>query len=338
MILEKDSSVLGYPGETSKALNADHHNVCKYNSPRDPNYIIVRNALRSLVSKIISTSQPDKPCQSMRRESQGLRSLLAVTHSPDTDYIFFRDQWAEGTSDWVLQEASYLEWLHVQDSTPSLLWLSGGAATGKSVLASFIINSLVEQGISCQYFFIRFGDRKKRTLSLLLRSIAYQLARSVPDFLQRVLQLEDEAIDFENADPRTIWERIFKSILFSLQEVQPLYWVIDGLDEADDPRAFMRLFSEVSLSVTPIRILLTGRKTSETLAVFEKVPKALSPSLISIEGHLGDLRSYIHQDLRMSGSTEFKESTVQRVVRGAQNNFLVSIAKLFTLRQCLLIH
>ena len=338
MILEKDSSVLGYPGEISKALNADHHNVCKYDSLRDPNYITVRNALQSLVSKIISTARSNKPPLTNRRESQDLKSLLAMTELPDIDYIFFRDQWVQGTNDWFLEEKGYLEWLHVRDSASFLLWLNGGPATGKSVLSSFVINSLVEQGVSCQYFFIRFGNQKKRTLSLLLRSIAYQIARSMPGFLQRVLQLVDEAIDFETADPRTIWERIFKSILFDMEGDQPLYWIIDGIDEADDPRALIRLFSDISLSSIPIRILLVGRKTSEMVAVLQKVPKVLNLSMISIEGHLEDLRYYIHQELTMYGTAEFNESIVQRIVRGAQNNFLVSIVKLYVLCPAKLIH
>ena len=327
MILEKDSSVLGYPGETSKALNADHHNVCKYESPRDPNYITVRNALQSLVGKIIATNNSNRPPSLNRRESQDLKSLLAITEMPDVDYIFFRDQWTQGTNEWLLEDESYREWLHVRESTTFILWLNGGAATGKSVLSSFIINTLVEQGVHCQYFFIRFGDQKKRTLSLLLRSIAYQIARSVPEFLQRLLQLVDEAINFETADPRTIWERIFKTTLFDMDAVQPLYWVIDGLDEADDPRALVRLFSDISLSSVPIRILLVGRKTSDLVAVFQKVPKVLNIRLISIEGHLEDLSRYIHQELRMYGTADFRESIVQRIVRGAQNNFLVSIVK-----------
>jgi hypothetical protein len=51
MVLEKESSVLGYPGEISKPLDADHHGVCKYDSPNDPRYITVRNVLKSLVGK-----------------------------------------------------------------------------------------------------------------------------------------------------------------------------------------------------------------------------------------------------------------------------------------------
>ena len=338
MILEKDSSVLGYPGETSRALAADHHNVCKYDSPRDPNYIAVRNALTSLVSKLISTRGSNKPPLSNRRESHDLKSLLAITELPDVDFIFFRDQWTQGTCNWILEEKIYLEWLRAPNATHFLVWLNGGAAMGKSVLSSFIINSLVEQGVSCQYFFIRFGDQKKRTLSLILRSIAYQIARSLPSFLQKVLPFVDEAVDFETADPRTIWERIFKSILFKMEEGQPLYWVIDGLDEADDPRAFIRLLSDVSSSSTPIRILLVSRKTADIVATFHKVPKVLNPSLISVEGHLEDLHYYIRQELSLSGTDEFKEGIVHRIVKGANNNFLVSTPNFFVLFQSVLIN
>ena len=56
MTVEKESSILGYPGEVSRSLNADHHDVCKYSSRSDPNYIIVRNALSSLVNTIRSES------------------------------------------------------------------------------------------------------------------------------------------------------------------------------------------------------------------------------------------------------------------------------------------
>jgi hypothetical protein len=209
-------------------------------------------------------------------------------------------------------------------------------------MSSFIINNLVEQDASCQYFFIRFGYQKKRSLSLLLRSIAYQIALRLPDFLRRLIEIGDEGIEFETADPRTIWERIFKLILFSMEESRPrpLYWIIDGLDEADDPRTVIRLLSSISSSSIPIRILLAGRKSLEMEAAFQKVPKTLKFSSINIEGHLqdvqADMRCYIRQELSMSSSAEFKESIMQRLLEGAQNNFLVRIAPFRDLCQVLL--
>lgn len=52
MILEKDSAILGYPGEISKPMKADHHNVCKYASPQDSNYIAIRDILKTLVDRV----------------------------------------------------------------------------------------------------------------------------------------------------------------------------------------------------------------------------------------------------------------------------------------------
>jgi len=326
IVVKKDSSVLGYPGEISKALNADHHNICKFDSPKDPNYIAVRNVLISLINKIISTNRSSIPILSNPRESRELRSLLAINESPDADFIFFRDQWAQGTSGWILKDEIFLQWLQVREPTPDihLLWLNGGAATGKSVLSSFVINSLVEKGHHCQYFFLRFGDQKKRTLSMLLRSIAYQIAQSLPDFSRSVVELVNEAIDFENTSPRAIWERIFKSIFFNLKERQPLYWIIDGIDEADEPKAVIKTLSDIAACSVPLRILLVSRKTPEISASLERVPERFKLATISIEGHVEDLRCYIRQELSMPGGAEFKERIAAQIVEGAENNFLVS--------------
>jgi len=55
MVVERDSATLGYPGEISSPLNADHHNVCKFDSTQDSNYISVRDALQKLVATMGST-------------------------------------------------------------------------------------------------------------------------------------------------------------------------------------------------------------------------------------------------------------------------------------------
>jgi hypothetical protein len=39
-LLGKDTSVMGYPDEVSRALDADHHHVCKFYGRMDPNYIV----------------------------------------------------------------------------------------------------------------------------------------------------------------------------------------------------------------------------------------------------------------------------------------------------------
>jgi hypothetical protein len=50
MILHKASSTLGYPGEITDPINADHHNVCKFANRDDPSYRKIRGVLKKLVS------------------------------------------------------------------------------------------------------------------------------------------------------------------------------------------------------------------------------------------------------------------------------------------------
>ena len=53
LIVTKDSAVMGYHNERHAMLDADHRNVCKFESPSDPNYITVLQALRSMTESIL---------------------------------------------------------------------------------------------------------------------------------------------------------------------------------------------------------------------------------------------------------------------------------------------
>ena len=82
MVVEKDSATLGYRDEISKALFADHHTVCKFESVLDSNYIHVRNALKSLVSTFRSAGKKSRVVDSIH----GCPSTLVVTSSISTTY------------------------------------------------------------------------------------------------------------------------------------------------------------------------------------------------------------------------------------------------------------
>lgn len=323
MVLEKESSVLGYPGEVSKALSADHHGICKYEGPQDPNYITIRNVLKSLVGKILAKDNAKQPELSERRAALDLKSLFALTELPGLDYIFFRDQWTEDTNNWINHDKTLLQWRDSQDDL-SVLWLNGGAATGKSILASTIINNLAQDGHGCQYFFIRHGDRKKRSLSFLLRSLAFQIAQSVPGLAHQLNELKDEGIDFGAADSKVIWDRVFKSAIFKFSWEQPLYWIVDGLDEIESPRTAVKLLLDIT-ACSPIHILFSSRRTPEIISALDRRPAAVHFSILDIDGHLEDIGIHVRQELRVPGGNEFKERIEKQIVEKSQNNFLVSI-------------
>lgn len=323
MVLEKESSVLGYPGEVSKALSADHHGICKYEGPQDPNYITIRNVLKSLVGKILAKDNAKQPELSARRAALDLKSLFALSELPGLDYIFFRDQWTEDTNNWINNDETLLQWRDSQDGL-SLLWLNGGAATGKSILASTIINNLVQDGHSCQYFFIRHGDRKKRSLSFLLRSLSFQIAQSVPGLAHQLNELKDEGIDFETADSKVIWDRVFKSVIFKLVREAPIYWIVDGLDEIESPRIAIKMLLDIT-ACSPIRLLFSSRRTPDITSALDRRTAAIRFSTLDIDGHLEDIGIHVRQELRVPGGNEIMDKIEKQIVEKSQNNFLVRL-------------
>lgn len=54
LIVEKDSAILGYTRERTAYINADHRGVCKFDSPEDPNFLILRNAFVSTIDEVMA--------------------------------------------------------------------------------------------------------------------------------------------------------------------------------------------------------------------------------------------------------------------------------------------
>ena len=52
LIVEPDSATLGYRGERQMPMNADHRSICKFETPRDPNYVTLRNSFAHTVNSI----------------------------------------------------------------------------------------------------------------------------------------------------------------------------------------------------------------------------------------------------------------------------------------------
>ncbi|KAK4191058.1 hypothetical protein QBC35DRAFT_538935 [Podospora australis] len=299
----KDSSVLGYPGEVSKPLDADHHTVCKFDSTNDPNYITVRNYL-----KLRDPSGNSKP-----------GTLFSITDPSDTDLIFFRDRWTPSTCEWILQKPEFVQWLDPIRGGPRLLWLHAPGGSGKSVLASFVVNHLVEIGLCCQYVFTRFSDQNKRSLSWILRSLAFQMAQVLPAF-RALLGGLPQGLKLKGADPRAIWQRVFKDVLFRIVLSEPIYWVIDGLDEADNPRQAVKFFGDVLQTASPIRILVLSRPSSDIEAELKRMSARWEGA--NLEERAQDFHVFINRELEWDDIPKFKEKITQQLLDAVHGNFL----------------
>ena len=324
MVLDKDSSRLGYHKEVSRPLNADHHGVCKYSGPEDSNYISVRNALSSLVKDLSPRGLParDRPATNAMKN---LEEFLGVIVSPEDDLNSIRRLWLSGTCDWLLHEPHIQSWMETRQES-CVTWFSGPPGSGKSTLSAHMITHLRNSDVPCQYFFFKFDEPSKRSLSSFIRSIAYQVAKDVPEFQRCLMDLVMGNTRLEKADSLLIWKKLFESTLLNLNLTTPLYWIIDALDESESPKALLELLHSIGHSRAPIRVLIFSRKTEPLFLAFRRLPSSLSVQLLDKDGtdfNTLDIHSLIDEEIQhMRGSDELRQRIAQSVKSRAQGSFL----------------
>ncbi|KAJ5185120.1 Cytochrome cd1-nitrite reductase-like C-terminal heme d1 [Penicillium cf. griseofulvum] len=333
MVVEKESATLGYPKEISKPLVADHHTVCKFGSTQDDNYISVRNALKTLVSSIRSAGQSLFGDQGKTQLEQ-LQTLLAVSDAFNDDLEFFHSRWTPGTCDWIIFHPSFIHWMDEAEDSPTMLWLHALPASGKSVLSAFVTHKLLEESI-CVYYFFRFSDESKRSLSACLRSIAFQIAKQLPGFCRALKNMPSATKTLEKTDYKVIWERIFVQLLFKIRFSSTIYCVIDALDESDNPQQLVELMRSVSHSLTRIKVILVSRQTSGLITTFDRLSTVLSVAYLPLESTKRDIRLYVEREVEyLRAAPEFKARLVDKMVKCANGNFLWASLAMREVAEC----
>lgn len=186
MVVDKSSAILGYSKEISRPLYADHHGVCKYSGPEDPNYVSVRNARGTLAEEI--ARKVGVSADQALDEVQLLQGLFSSFAEHDDDLNKYNRLWIEGTCEWMLHEDGMSDWT----SSPGgchLIWFNAAPASGKSVLSAYRVTALQQRSLAPQYIFFNFADQHKRSVAHLLRSIACQTAKAHRAFRGGLLNL-----------------------------------------------------------------------------------------------------------------------------------------------------
>lgn len=324
MVLEKESSILGYAKEVSRALNADHHTVCKYSSPEDSNYVSVCNVLKSLVERLRSKGVSALSSRTLV-EAKEIERVFAISSDAENDFSYFRQRWMPGTCDWLIDEPEIQSWLE-ETAESRIVWFSAPPGSGKSVLSSHVVSHLREAGMLCQYFFFRSGDQSKRSPLAFMRSIAYQVARDIPAFKRILMELAAEGPTLQKADYKLVWQEIFESILFKLELSRPLYWIIDALDESESSEALLDLLRSLTGSLTHLRILIVSRKTERLTLALNRLSGDVTVRLVEKDGHdhnSNDIRMFAEKEIKhMRGSNELKQRVARGIMDRAEGNFL----------------
>jgi len=321
MVLEKDSSVLGYPAEISRPLEADHHDVCKFSNRSDLAYISIKNAIQSLVASGFALQT-----EAIRSENMtNLEELFRNSPSSEADYNGLRRCQAPDTCKWFLKEPEVVSWVEPSPQ-PRILWYNALPGSGKSVLSTFMIDYLLSSERECQFFLFRYSDHNKRSVAGALLALAFQLARSLPKSRERLSGSSSESLGIEPADPLLIWRNVFENALFQTGRPDPVYWVIDALDECDSPKAFLECLQGLSDATLPVRVLILSRNTDSISLAFDRLSHTVPVFRIdnsSRDHNQQDIELFVKQELgHMRGTDPFKQQLMQSLMARSQGNFL----------------
>jgi WD40 repeat protein len=323
-IVDKATAVMGYPEEIQIPLVANHHDVCKFSNAKDANYISVIGALRSIASSIASgliASTSNLSAPAPVEKLQYLTDLLRVAGPPEEDISVMYSARKQGLCDTLWSTKEMSRWL--SSETPQILWIHAPPGSGKSTLCSLVINRLLETGHRCCYFFFKYGQRDKRSANAMLRSIAYQTALHVPKFRRALVDIAKLGVKLQTADPAAIWDKLFSTKLDKAGMEDNIYWVLDGLDEADSSKRVVELMSRVKDFGSCVRILIFGRPLPNITQEFQVAKKRIEIQNLPLPNNQNDIYSMVAEQIdHLLSNDSFKAEIVNEVVTRSQGNFL----------------
>lgn len=271
LIVDRESATLGYREERQTPMDANHRSICKFDSPDDPNYRILYNSFAATIYNIEERLVQQKE-KHKRDRLKDLEKYLGISEIPEKDLIAVQDTRSPGTCGWLTARERFMKWKDFSAEGPTVFWLRGQPAAGKSVLAGYIIDQLQKTSRHCSYFFFKHGDKSKAHLSTCIRSLALQMALGDPQIQEKILGMHDEDVKFDKDDVRSLWRRLFEFGIFPAASLGPgHFWVIDGLDECSSHSSTLSfLLAKLGESI-PLRILITSRESSELEKQFSSI-------------------------------------------------------------------
>lgn len=262
------------------------------------------------------------------RQSQAkeLEKYLGVSGKPEDELATVHDVRMSGTCEWFTAKNSYQKWRDFSQNSPTVIWVNGKPAAGKSVLAGYVIDQLGELNGACSWFFFKHGDKSKSRLSNCLRSLAFQMACMDNSIREKILEMRNADITLDNGNEGMIWRKLFLSGIFQAK-FRRHYWVIDALDECVD---FSSFFGPMlaKLGEIPIRVLIMSRDTAELETHFSSLPiHRFWSENISIADTLPDVKSLILSKAKtffVKGEDD-RTSLVETILEKSQGSFLWTV-------------
>lgn len=252
-----------------------------------------------------------------------------------SDLRKLREVQTTNTCSWLLGKEEYNNW--VRETESSILWIYGIPGSGKSVLASYIIERLRsptgESTVPLIYFFCSGRDRNRRVTAHILRSFIFQLQTQHPNLANLVEQAYKDSMT-KGADRfEELW-----TLFESMVREQTVVCVIDGLDECQErdedgnlersafTHRLLQLAKEQSSEVY-FKMLLTSRNEPDIRTAFHAASKLIQTISIFPSDVSKDIQTYISSRIDASNeladlSVDLKSTIVETLEQNACGMFI----------------
>ncbi|KAF7136711.1 hypothetical protein CNMCM5793_006029 [Aspergillus hiratsukae] len=286
----------------------------------------IRDHLRQVEKEILDLNEREAKRHEIKFNE--VRSWIAGPETETEHNNICRDRKHYPSSgDWVLDNAKVKDWLSPDpdQSSSSILWINGRPGTGKTYLASVLIDTCVKNPswVTCYFYCNEKTDMKTTAIAVLrgiLLGLVCQHKELVPYCHARLKSsLSPTLSDLSTANTliETFCERI-----------PHLYMIIDGLDECEEGlkdllETFKNLIKRSErYSPGKLRVLLLSRPLPEIKnALPEAAILALQP-----EHNKADIQKYCQRRtcelLKFEFSNVVLNDTVQRICTRADGIFL----------------
>jgi hypothetical protein len=212
------------------------------------------------------------------------------------------------TCNWILDQNVIRSWLEASETEP-LIWLTGIPGSGKSVLASFIIQHLQSRKDSTVLYFFCAVNSAQIGCADVLRTMAFQALQQNPDMASLVHEAYLTKVSARSAPKMTaMLKHIFSAVKF-------VHIIVDGVDECGAPiqQDILKALLEVQRnSDGVVKILISSRLERQ---ISQRLTKKTH---ISLNGQTdGAMELYIAQEMKelVNNFPTISQSLLTRIER-----------------------
>ncbi|KAI0803541.1 hypothetical protein GGR55DRAFT_387142 [Xylaria sp. FL0064] len=248
-----------------------------------------------------------------RALKNGIRQWIMGQNGVDFkgDYENQLDMRYKDTCTWILRDQRFLDWQDSRDN--ALLWYNAQPGSGKSVLASAVIDHLIKANKKVAYFFYSFSKNSSRHIADGLRILALQLLAFVGTPSDKLVDLYETETQFT---PHLDNLRTTVNVVHELITRNDVYIVIDGIDECSDEEQMCHLIEGLLERPTlgTVRWLFTSRVSDieKTMRKLKAVEIRPNPDNIR-----EDIKSYLSLKIDC-------KDCLQDWTEECDNNFLIA--------------